>query len=441
VACGSAEPRGAGPVTSHATGGSSPASGTGGSAGNGGAASGPARPFADHKAPYANGTSLPSGAQTDLDRAASDWYDQWKASYLEQGCGDGRFYVLASFDGQNLSLSEATGFGMIISVLMAGHDPDAKAHFDGLDRFRKDHPTTKSPELMAWYQALDCKSSGDLTSTADADLDQALALLMADTQWGSCGDIDYRGEALGMIGAIAAAEVDTTQNFMLVSNELPAAGAFSWSNASRSADFMPDHFAAFAAASPTAASLWSGLADRGYGVLSALQADFAPASALLPDIFLGPRESPEPATDSLDPQGKPYHNDAYYYIASRVPWRVGTQAALSGETRARDLVAPIGAWFARNTAGDPGKIGAGYALDGSSLGVDYAYPTMAFIAPLGVAAMSDPRAPAWLDAIFGTMKSFASEAYYEDSVKLLAMLVMSGNWWVPESAARTCAAP
>jgi hypothetical protein len=119
---------------------------------------------------------------------------------------------------------------------------------------------------------------------------------------------------------------------------------------------------------------------------------------------------------------------------------VGTQAAL-GDQRARDLIRPLGAWFAQNTGGDPAKVGAGYALDGSSFGADFVYATMAFIAPLGVAAMSDPAGSAWLDAIWSTVVGFSPEAYYEDTVKLLAMLVMSGNWWAPEGSARACTAP
>ncbi len=57
------------------------------------------------------------------------------------------------------------------------------------------------------------------------------------------------------------------------------------------------------------------------------------------------------------------------------------------------------------------------------------YPTAAFIAPTGVAAMLTGH-QSWLNATFADA-STRREQYYEDSISLLSMLVMSGNAWLP----------
>src|SRR5262249_21862951 len=84
-------------------------------------------------------------------------------------------------------------------------------------------------------------------------------------------------------------------------------------------------------------------------------------------------------------------------------------------------------------------IKSGYQLDGSmSPGADYL--SMAFVAPLGVGAMVDAANQAWLNALWGLIVAtpLADGGYYENTLKLLAMIVMSGNWWAPEAVATTC---
>ena len=45
--------------------------------------------------------------------------------------------------------------------------------------------------------------------------------------------------------------------------------------------------------------------------------------------------------------------------------------------------------------------------------------------------MSDPGGQAWLDSLWDAMASGPPEGYYADSIRLQAMLVVSGNWWAP----------
>lgn len=71
----------------------------------------------------------------------------------------------------------------------------------------------------------------------------------------------------------------------------------------------------------------------------------------------------------------------------------------------------------------------GYELDGTPLPKSE-YFTSFFAAPAGVAAMSQPGGQAWVDALWSSVVD-REEGYYEDSVTLLCLIVMSGNAWAP----------
>jgi endoglucanase len=74
-------------------------------------------------------------------------------------------------------------------------------------------------------------------------------------------------------------------------------------------------------------------------------------------------------------------------------------------------------------------IRAGDKLDRTPLG-ESNYFTSVFVAPFGVAAMTSASQQKWLDRIYAAVR-LAREDYFEDSVNLLCLLVMTGNFWDP----------
>lgn len=409
-------------------------SGAGGS--GGGTQPGPggaAIPFGAHAFSYAPGTILPAAeSQAALDDAVRSYYDGWRDRYLQPGCGDGRFYIASNTEPGNLTVSEAMGYGMLISAIMAGHDPAAQEQFDGLFLFTRDHPSAVSPDLTAWYQDESCESTQGLDSASDGDLDIAFALLLADRQWGSCGAIDYRAEAEQILAAITEHELDESRRYVLLGDWV-SPGDATFYNSTRSSDLLLGHFRSFAALPAGAA--FGGVLDAGYQLVESLQANHSPATGLLPDFIADPLGAPAPvAPGFLEGDG----DGAYSYNACRDPWRIGTDYLVSDDPRARAAVEAINGWIEAETGGDPALIQAGYQLDGQPLpGADYL--TMAFVAPFGVAAMSGPEHQAWLDALWSTVAAQPPEGYYEDTVKLLSMIVMSANWWAPDGMADPCA--
>lgn len=400
----------------------------------------PSYPFGSHPMSYAAGTIRPSHVTAAAqDTAVRDFYDAWKARFLRQTCGSGRWIVLTATDANNLTVAEGHGYGMMLAALLAGYDPDAQAIFDGMVAYFRDHPTAFHQHLMGSYQDMTCTTPpGDFDSASDGDLDIAYALLLADRQWGSCGTVNYLLEAQRVLVDVADGDLDATKTYVLLGDWVGPSESAKYYDATRSSDFMPGHTRSFAAASGNAS--WDAVRDRLYAIVEHLQATASPATGLLPDFVASPLDAPHPVAGGfLEGQ----NDGRYYYNACRDPWRLGTDFIVSGDARARDAVRRINAWIVSATGGDPSAIASGYALDGTVIGgADYL--SMAFVAPLGVGAMVDAANQAWLNAIWDLVVAtpITTDGYYENTLKLLAMLVMSGNFWAPERvAADPCVAP
>jgi len=392
-------------------------------------------PFGSKPFTYAAGSITPNHlSPAALDQAVKDFYDLWKARYLKQTCGTGRYVVEAKVGPGNLTVSEAHGYGMIIAALMAGYDPAAKQSFDGMYAYFREHPTAGHDHLMSWNQNRSCNDVQGITSASDGDLDIAFALLLADKQWGGCGLIDYHAEALEVLADIAGGALDSTQEYVLLGDWVTVYEP-NYYYATRSSDFMPDHYRSFGAAAGSGP--WTDVLDRTYTIVDAIQTNHSPVSGLLPDFIANPLTSPQP----VPPNFLEGPNDGDYdYNACRDPWRLATHFLVSGDVRAQTAVQKITNWIRGATGEDPANIYAGYQLDGTvSPGQDYR--SMAFVAPLGVGAMTDSANQAWLNDVWDLvdLTSLDAEAYYENTLKLLAMIVMSANWWAPEAVSGGCA--
>ncbi len=397
-------------------------------------------PFGSHPMSYAPGTIRPNHvSQTALDQHVRDFYDAWKMRFLRQTCGAGRWVVATETDAANLTVSEGHGYGMMLMALMAGHEPNARQIFDGMFDYFRAHPTEFHDHLMAWYQNDACATPADShDSASDGDLDIAFALLLADRQWGSCGTINYLLEAQHVLNDIKDGELDASGQYVLLGDWVGPSGSATYYASTRTSDFMPDHTRSFGAA--TGDATWTALRDRTYQIVDALQSGFSPSTGLLPDFVKNPLTAPAPVAGGFL-EGA--NDGRYSYNACRDPWRLGVDAIVSNEPRAKLAVQKINTWIRSATGNDPANIKSGYRLDGTMIGgADYL--SMAFVAPLGVGAMVDGSNQAWLNDVWDLVVDTpaATDGYYENTLKLLAMITMSGNLWAPERvAAGPCIAP
>lgn len=394
----------------------------------------PQRPFPQHAA-YTAGTIKPNHRiQSVLDQDVRDAYAAWKQRYLAQTVltepdGHARYRVLfgPTNTASDATVSEGQGYGMLIVALMAGADPAAQTIFDGLWEYFNDHRSVIDNRLMAFYvRADETSQAGEDDSAYDGDADIALALLIAQAQWGNAGRIDYRARALDVLAGQAASVMGPASKLPLLGDWVEPAGAQYNQYTVRSSDFMPGHAQVFFAA--TGNTLWRDSQTAMADAIDDIQLLHSPSTGLLPDFLrrntaMPPRFEPV-AAGFLEGA----HDGHYDYNAGRDPWRLATHVLLHGDARTRVQVQRMTDWIATSTGGNAMLIRPGYLLNGTPIATNYF--TSFFAAPFGVAAMLDPPRQSWLNAVYDSVRT-RQEGYYEDSVTLLCLLVMTGNFWDP----------
>lgn len=391
------------------------------------AAGAPAIPFGSHTFSYATHIKPNTVTQAQLDNAVRNFYNSWKTAYLQSNkCVAGHYRI--NYGGDQ-TVSEAHGYGMLTTVLMAGHDANAQTIFDGMYQYYRAHPATApaANRLLAWKQDSGCNNIEGASSASDGDLDVAHSLLMADRQWGSCGPINYMAEALAMIAQIKQYDLNSTYKYVKLGNWATTGNHL---NSTRSSDFMPDHYRSFAWASGDAA--WTGLINHTYYLVSATA---HATTGLMPDFIASPLSNPVPAPPfflEADGDGK------YNWNACRDPWRLATDYLVSGDARAKAAIDKMSNWVkTAPISGNPANVRAGYELNGTAL---VTYSDAGFTAPFAAGAMADAANQTLINSFWANaqVSGAGTSGYYGDSIKLLSMIVLTGNWWAPEAMPNPC---
>lgn len=380
------------------------------------------KPFPQH-IEYFPGTIDPNHiSQIKLDGAVETFYTLWKKRFIKNVPGKPESYVWFEGVGKKQCVSEGQGYGMIIVALMAGYDPAARTTYDNLFRYYKFHHDRKSKYLMAWAQYTNGKSS-DETSATDGDMDIAYSLLLADKQWGSKGAINYLQHGRDMIAAIMQYEINHKTWSILLCDGIEAESKDYFDM--RSSDFMPANFKAFQHAAND--NRWGKVIDAQYKLFSRLQENYSPDAGLIPDFIININKKPKPAP--------PYfleskYDGHYNYNACRDPWRIATDYLLTGDKRSKAIVDKINRWIRETTNGNPYNLSAGYTLAGNDIRGRY-FEALSFVAPFAVSAMVDKKNQAWLNKVWDYTTAFKIKDfdYYDNTIKLLNMIIISGNYW------------
>ncbi len=400
-------------------------------------------PFPQHVT-YAKGTLKPSAKQSQKDKLTKSWYDTWKKNYVVKNpysTKQTQYYVWTS--GQTYSktskqtvpicVSEGQGYGMLIMVYMAGYDKNAKKYFDGMYRYYKANTCERGKYLMSWQQAdngSEIVDWGGGSSATDGDLDIAYALLLADKQWGSSGSINYKKAATNIIKDILKYEVNATAYTIQLGNW---ASTLDKNNIQytglRSSDLMPGHFRAFAEA--TNQSKWNKVVNKSFTILNQLTIKSTRKTGLVSDFIVKGKKNYKPASDGFLEGSK---DDSYGYNACRVPWRIGVDYLVTKTSKSEDMLTMLNAWIRKKTGDQPEKIRSGYTLKGKAM---ESYYDMSFVAPFLVASMCQDKntkgAQAWVDSLWKVVSTSSTNNYYNDTVKLICMIIASGNYWTPDN--------
>ena len=374
-----------------------------------------AYPFASHLTAYVAGIKPTVTSQVAQDDVIRNQYNAWKARGVQSTCGGNA----VTFNSSYLTVSEGAGYGMLLSVLMAGHDAQARSLFEGLFRVVRSHPaySTGFPALMEWRLNNDCTGAGDGWNAMDGDLDIAMALLMADKQWGSSGAVNYRAEALRTIAALKAFNM-TPDGF---TKGLPSG------NNNRTSDYMITHFKAFKRA--TGDTFWDAASDKAFYLLNVMQNTYAPNTGLIPDFVINTGTNPAPSTGFIG-DGNAMEG-FYYWNACRLPWRLASDYVTSGDTRSKLVTGKLMDFLNSSTGGRPLGIAMGYKLDGTPLTNNPDYAAPAFVGPATAGALVDARFQPFLNSLWSYSTTHLATSYYDTELQLLSLIVASGNWWNP----------
>ncbi|MBS4223924.1 beta-glucanase [Bacillus sp. FJAT-49682] len=398
----------------------------------------PKRPFPQHVT-YTEGTIKPNHVtQEEMDATVARLYDEWKERYLKQNPYDkDQYYIFYNHNGEStndpreaITVSEAHGYGMVITALMAGHDPDAKKYFDGLYRYFRAHPSEINPQLMAWQQAIindEIVDVNGVDSALDGDMDIAYSLLLADKQWGSDGEIDYLKQGKLVIDAIMESEIHQTDYYLKLADWASDDDDY-YGIATRPSDFMLQHLQAFKMASGD--TRWDKVIDKTYNIINDVFAEYSPNTGLLPDFLLKDKDSGK--FKPADPWFLESSRDGdYYWNSSRVPWRITSDYLVTGDDRAKAQLSKLNSWIRQITGNNPANIKRGYKLDGTQISNNAG--DAAFSAPFTVSAMMDDVNQQWLNDLwdYNVSKETAKGAYFANNIRMLSMIIVSGNWWSP----------
>ena len=392
----------------------------------------PHYPFPQHVT-YAPGTIRPNHrSQAIQDQDLSTLYGLWKNRYLApagfEDDGHPRYRILHQRDPAGDTVSEGMGYGMIIAAYMAGHDPDAKVIFDGLYEYVLDHPSIYGPHLMDWDIPADETSNiPDDDSAFDGDADIAYALLLASKQWGNAGRFNYANEASLVLDAMMLRTVGQDSNYPLLGDWVNDPTDEYTQYMARTSDFIPGHFHAFARA--TNNDRWNDVALACQSIINHIQSTYSPKTGLIPDFIIpvsDQNHTPMPANPFFI---EGLNDGQYEYNACRDPWRLATDALINNDPVSRAQALAITQWCRSTTGENPYAIHAGYTLLGVPV-PDSDYFSTAFSAPMAVAAMLDPSGQQWLNSLYDSTRT-SDQDYYEDTLSVLSMLMLTANWWDP----------
>lgn len=372
------------------------APGTGGAAATGGNAgglilgSGGPFPFPQNKKPgNCMLTTVPNASA-----AAQAAYNSWKQAFVtSSGAGSGLRVQRPGND--NDTVSEGIGYGMIAAAYV-GDRPT----FDGLWTYAQTHFDGNG--LMDWRVGKDGKTVAAGSAT-DGDVDIAWGLIMGSNQWSSAA---YLQAAKTMINNISSWCIGADGTLK------PGDG---WGNTTLTnpSYFAPAYFRVFAAV--TGDKNWSGvILRRNYEILAKVSGD----KGLVPDWTTNEGVV---NTGTLMNMAT-FDNNSYGYDATRTPWRIALDYCFNDEPRAKAYLDKIGAFF--NGIG-ASSIGDKYSLSGQQTSGN---KNMAFIGPAGVSGMAGFQTLVDGAFTYGSTNNGGDGAYFPQSLRVLTMLMMSGNF-------------
>lgn len=353
-------------------------------------------------------TQSPQSVSNVSTATVKDRYHDWKKDYL-RGSGQQR-YVKTNTADKAQTLSEAQGYGMLITVMAAKQGFGSQKVFDQLTRYYLAHRVSANNPVMAWRQnekgSQMISTKAEKTSATDGDMDIAYALILADEHWGSKGDLKYNRLAQKLLMAIKEHEINPTTNLPRIGDWATASQT---ANLVRTSDLITAYFRKFA--SYTKDGSWTKVAQSSQNALKKLSSQHS--TGLMADFVIIKGKNQKISNVKANQVASKY--DAQYgFNACRVPWRVAYDYQLNHSQISKGIVQKMNNFFASKE-----KITAVYTLNGKAV---EDYTNIAFTAPVAYAAqvLSDQKLKC--NYTKELTAKIPTDNYYPATIQMLTLL-------------------
>jgi endoglucanase len=349
--------------------------------------------FGAAKFPFPQNMTYPNGIKpvgaTHRDVQAA--YDIFYKNYYEESGDKARI----KWDTPTQSVSEGIAYGMLIMVYMDNAKNNTQAKFDKLWAYY--NAFLNGNGVMHW-KINGFSGVAEQNGATDAELDAAFALALAYYQW---GDAKYKTAATSLMGKIY-------QHELAADKVLKPGDMFDYPK--NPSYFVPAGIGFFDQIKFDNND-WKGVLTANYAFVTKCM---NPTYGLVPDW----------ATN--DGQGDA-RGVNYTFDAARTPWRIALGYLWYGHAEAKTIAGKMTSGIKTIAQNDPANIKSGYKTNGALLG-EYNLPT--YIGPFTAGGMVDAAHQDWVNAGYKRLSSFIDDDnYYNESLQLLTMLTMTGNFF------------
>ena len=340
-------------------------------------------------------------------------YNLWKGAWYKDKGSEG--WVLSP-EGTNSTVSEGIAYGMLITVYM-----DDEAMFKKLYTTWKSHNVVNGG-LGGMHWRIYDDGRVETGSATDADVDAALALVMASKQWNNAS---YLSDAKSIISWIGNTDIGDGNRIN------PGSG---WGDMFNPSYAATANFRLFQDVSND--SKWASVNTRAYQDLEACQNS---TSGLVSDWCDWSSHNPTKNYKAAVAQDE---EAGFYDDAARTPWRMAMAYYWYGDAKAQKFNKKIVDWMIPTTHTASG-INSGYLPNGTAVKTDKRnFVSSTFSGGMGMAASSveGDAAEAYMKSVYKVLKqkkscatangcgeSVVGEKYYPATLNIIYLLLISGN--------------
>ncbi len=337
-------------------------------------------------------------------------YNNWKTNYVEN-CGSNMARV--KFDEPWATVSEGIAYGMLLSAYAADQDL-----FNRLWAYYKNFRNSNG--VMHW-KINGCNSVIGFNGATDAELDAAMALLVANHQWpNTTSPHNYVNDGIALINAIKNTEVAGDGTFYNGDMWHPDCRNPSYQSpayARAFKKFMADN-------GNNQNTFWDNVATKTEALF---------AANAHPTSGLNTNWSTPAGPPSSSCWGSGTEPDKFGYDACRAPWRQAVDILWYGPTTASSVQTvvdrAINFWITKGAANVQGSNSMNH--DGTGSGDK----NCAFWGPVGAQSLAASNTVAHQtfcnEMLTQNLNNSGAGGYFTKILQVIGLFVQSGNFWNP----------